>query len=79
MPNPQQPELRRSEKSAVDQDAWQDEATSAPPAHQGRSGPVPPDNAPGHRPDRDQDKPVALGGAGYGSTSEAPDQRPDDA
>jgi hypothetical protein len=60
MPNPQQPELARSRRSAVT-------AEEAPTAGSGRrargkrSGagpdPVPEENLPGHRPGRDQDKP----------------------
>ena len=67
MANPQQPELRRSEKSDVDQDAWTNEASETPPDDEGRTGPVAPDNAPGHHPPKEQDRPEALGGAGHGT------------
>ena len=58
MPNPQQPELRRSGHNAVD-DA--EAATRLPaegrPGVGGDTGPVPEDNLPGHHPGEDQDKP----------------------
>lgn len=58
MPNPQQPELRRSGHHAVDDDAA---ATKLPaqgkPGTGGDTGPVPDDNLPGHHPAEDQDKP----------------------
>lgn len=60
MPNPQQPELRRSEKGATTDDATK--GTHTAPDEQavwsGRSGPVPEDNQPGHHPPVDQDKPA---------------------
>jgi hypothetical protein len=68
MPNPQQPELRRSEYTDADQDAW-DLKAEEPRSGKGTGGPqpVPEDNQPGHHPDHEQDKPVDLGGAGHGS------------
>ena len=36
----------------------------AVPEEEGRTGRVPPDNRAGHRPERDQDIPKQLGGAG---------------
>ncbi|HJP66258.1 MAG TPA: hypothetical protein VKA30_08145 [Actinomycetota bacterium] len=55
---PQQRELDRSGRGKVDpdrvkgkQDVW-----NAPKA-KGRTGPVPPDNQPGHHPKKDQDQP----------------------
>ena len=58
MPNPQQPELRRSGHNAVD-DA--EAATRLPaegrPGVGGDTGPVPEDNLPGHHPGDEQDKP----------------------
>jgi hypothetical protein len=68
MPNPQDPGLRRSEKDAAVQDAWVNDATGGQ-AESGATGPVPEDNRPGHHPDREQDKPTQLGGAGHGEPS----------
>jgi hypothetical protein len=68
MPNPQDPGLRRSEKDSATQDAWVNDVTGAP-ADEGATGPVPEDNRPGHHPDREQDKPTRLGGAGHGGSS----------
>jgi hypothetical protein len=58
MSSPQQPELRRSGRGDVTQEGRR-EAREAEeqPASGGRTGPVPPDNQPGHRPEHDQDKP----------------------
>lgn len=61
MPNPQQPELRRSEKGATTDDGAK--GTHSAPDEQavwsGRSGPVPEDNQPGHHPATEQDQPPA--------------------
>lgn len=59
MSNPQQPELARSRKTpAQDQDAVASIVDGQPtPTTEGRTGPVPPENQPGHRPAEDQDKP----------------------
>jgi len=74
MPNPQQPELRRSEKGATTDDGTK--GTHTAPDEQavwsGRAGPIPEDNQPGHHPPVDQDKPsgdafVAKAGGSDGS------------
>ena len=58
MANPQQPEIARSRKtSAGDEDAAAAKAASQEPPSKGNTGPVPPDNRPGHHPDVEQDKP----------------------
>ena len=60
MPNPQQPEVRRSEKvPALDPDASEAvlSAQAPLPAVDSPDGPVPEDQRPGHRPAQDQDKP----------------------
>jgi hypothetical protein len=69
MPNPQDPGLRRSEKDAAVQDAWVS-GTGGPSDEGGPTGPVPEANRPGHHPEREQDKPVELGGAGHGDGGE---------
>ncbi|MDP9020175.1 MAG: hypothetical protein M3N25_05150 [Actinomycetota bacterium] len=58
MANPQQPELSRSRRTPLDPDSIgsEIEARSAP-VEDDAAGPVPPENQPGHRPERDQDKP----------------------
>jgi hypothetical protein len=67
MTRPQQPEIERSGRTPVDEDAVQGtdhprpDRVADPPR-----GPVPEANRPGHHPDREQDKPEALGGAGHG-------------
>jgi hypothetical protein len=63
MANPQQPELRRSGHTPVDQDHAEEVAAdsrSAPGRPRGRrgTGPVPPENQPGYHPPVDQDKPT---------------------
>jgi hypothetical protein len=66
MSRPQQPEIARSGRTPVDPDYTEGsmpQDTSNDPA----LGPVPPANQPGHHPEREQDKPEALGGAGHGS------------
>lgn len=68
MPNPQQPGVRRSEQNAAVQDAWAAEVDERP-AESGATGPVPEGNQPGHHPEREQDKPIELGGAGHGGRS----------
>ena len=52
MSNPQQPEIRRSERGEIVQDAAQ-----ARTGQKGRTGPVPEDNQPGHHPEHEQDQP----------------------
>ena len=56
MSKPQQPELRRSERGATDDDSAKIKAEKASGADQ-PPGWVPPDNRPGHHPDEEQDKP----------------------
>lgn len=56
---PQQPELRRSGRGDTDPEGRRishivDDRVS----EKGRGGPIPPDNRPGHHPEREQDKPV---------------------
>lgn len=61
MPNPQQPELRRSERGATDSDSTKTHVEvdqAAVTTVRGETGPVPVDNLPGHHPEREQDKPV---------------------
>ena len=56
MTKPQQPELRRSERGATDDDSAKVKADEA--ASKGADkGWIPPDNRPGHRPEHDPDKP----------------------
>jgi hypothetical protein len=59
MSNPQQPELARSRKTPhQDQDSVAAVVEGQrQPATQGPTGPVPPENQPGHRPAHEQDKP----------------------
>lgn len=56
MPKPQQPELRRSELGATDTDSAKIKADEDIDAGE-RTGPVPDENKPGHRPAKDEDKP----------------------
>ncbi|MFP5319318.1 MAG: LPXTG cell wall anchor domain-containing protein [Acidimicrobiia bacterium] len=59
MSNPQQPELARSRKTpSQDQDAVAAVVDGqSTPSTEGRTGPVPAENQPGHRPEKEQDKP----------------------
>jgi hypothetical protein len=58
MARPQQPELARSGKTDLDPDRIGTELESRKPVRSGgETGPVPPENQPGHHPDQDQDKP----------------------
>jgi hypothetical protein len=58
MGRPQQPELARSSKTDLDPDRIGTELEARKPLREGgRTGPVPPENEPGHRPEHDQDKP----------------------
>jgi hypothetical protein len=61
--DPQQPELRRSNRGDVTQDGRRTtrEAESDDDVS-GRSGPVPPQNRPGHHPAHEQDKPTGPPG-----------------
>ena len=59
MANPQQPELRRSERvPALDPDASEAELSGRRrPETTDRSGEIPEEQRPGHRPDDEEDKP----------------------
>ena len=60
MPKPQQPEIRRSERGAVDDSSVTEALTAREvPGTSGAPGAVPEDNQPGHHPEQEQDKPVA--------------------
>jgi hypothetical protein len=57
--DPQQPELRRSNRGDVTQDGRRTtREAEGDDDVAGRSGPVPPQNRPGHHPEQDQDKPT---------------------
>ena len=62
MSTPQQPELHRSGKGATDPKSAKAHVDS-PASEEGATGPVPPENQPGHRPEHDQDKPEGPPGA----------------
>jgi len=58
MARPQQPELARSAKTDLDPDHVETGLQGQKmPAAGGETGPVPPENQPGHHPPKDQDKP----------------------
>jgi hypothetical protein len=58
MARPQQPELARSGKTDIDPDHVETGLQGQPtPATGGETGPVPPENQPGHHPPKEQDKP----------------------
>ncbi|MDX6410078.1 MAG: hypothetical protein QOE13_3149 [Gaiellaceae bacterium] len=58
MARPQQPELARSGKTDIDPDHVETGLEGLPaPVTGGETGPVPPDNQPGHHPPKEQDKP----------------------
>lgn len=82
MPNPQQPEVRRSERvPALDPDASEAvlSAQESPPAVDSPDGPVPEEQRPGHRPEQDQDKPDLDAMAerlGVVSDDDVPDDAP---
>lgn len=59
MANPQQPELRRSgQVPALDPDASESQLSGQRTPQNGSTvGEAPPEQQPGHRPDKDQDKP----------------------
>jgi hypothetical protein len=63
---PQQPELRRSRRSPVDPHSQKEQRLDERLEQSGPQGPVPEESAEGHHPEREQDKPVQLGGAGHG-------------
>ncbi len=61
MSEPQQRELARSERGEIDpQSRKVTREGERDPKVAGRAGKVPPGNRPGHRPDRDQDKPAGA-------------------
>jgi hypothetical protein len=58
MARPQQPELARSAKTDIDPDHVETGLQGQPiPGTGGETGPVPPENQPGHHPPQEQDKP----------------------
>jgi hypothetical protein len=58
MSRPQQPELARSAKTDLDPDHVETGLQGQPkPKSGGETGPVPPENEPGHHPPKEQDKP----------------------
>ena len=57
MSRPQQPEIRRSEHTDVDETSHSKEVADSSLGSSGTTGPVPEANQPGHRPERDQAKP----------------------
>jgi hypothetical protein len=58
MARPQQPELARSAKTDIDPDHVETGLQGQPtPATGGETGPIPPENQPGHHPPKEQDKP----------------------
>lgn len=59
MSNPQQPEIRRSGRGEVVQDAVKTRHGGTT-EDSGDPGPVPEANEPGHRPEVDQDKPTEI-------------------
>ena len=59
MSNPQQPEIRRSGRGEVVEDAVKSRH-GGPTDESGDSGPVPEDNQPGHHPQSEQDKPPEV-------------------
>ena len=63
MGDPQQPEIRRSGRGDVTQEGRRTtRETDDPGSSDGRSGPVPPQNRPGHHPDDEQDRPAGPPG-----------------
>ena len=76
MGKPQQPELGRSGHPPVVEGQHAKETVQGRerPRDEGPTGPVPEDNRPGHRPDKDQDKPdlegLQDGAAGGGTDGE---------
>ena len=58
MSRPQQPEIARSGRTDVDPDHVGEALEGArAPRSKGKTGPVPPENQPGHHPPEEQDKP----------------------
>ena len=65
MTKPQQPELRRTGLGGTDQEAKELRAQDERGVRTGgETGPVPPDNRPGHHPRVEQDKPQGAPGNG---------------
>ncbi len=60
MVRPQSEELNRSGTTEIDPDSIESdlEARRQPDDCSGPAGPVPPENRPGHHPEREQDKPA---------------------
>ena len=58
MTEPQQPELASARRSAAAPSAAKSKARTTPPATGDVGGPMPEDNAPGHHPPVEQDKPT---------------------
>jgi hypothetical protein len=62
---PQQPGIARSERDQAIPQSWTERAEGeGTPEEKGRQGPVPEDNRPGHRPEKDQDQPEGPPGGG---------------
>jgi hypothetical protein len=59
MTNPQQPEIRRSGRGEIVQDAVKTRR-AGPTDDDGEPGTVPEENQPGHHPEVDQDKPTDV-------------------
>lgn len=63
MPKPQQPELARNRRNQADHDGAELKAQEREPVDESglekAPGPVPQGNRPGHRPEKDQDKPTS--------------------
>jgi pimeloyl-ACP methyl ester carboxylesterase len=60
MPKPQSPDIRRSERGAIDDSSVKEKLTAQRvPSETEGSGSVPDQNLPGHHPEVEQDKPVA--------------------
>jgi hypothetical protein len=59
MSKPQQPELARSGRGETDP-ASAKARTGGPDDERGVTGPVPPDNQPGHHPEHEQDQPEIV-------------------
>jgi hypothetical protein len=58
MGRPQQPEIARSGRTELDPDSIGTELESRKaPQNKGRTGPVPPENQPGHHPEQEADQP----------------------
>jgi hypothetical protein len=62
MSTPQQPEAHRSGKGASDPKSARGHL-GGPQDEEGPTGPVPPENRPGHHPEHEQDKPEGPPGA----------------